>query len=178
MEQALKPHEYKTYVFVIFNLSRYFSQGFAKTRPEMLDADTLDEEFERALCRLNQDADFWRGEDRPFTAAVNPHLRRYAVMHFDGDYANTRLLDDIFRDFVNRHRYFRFPRAVRSIDYDEAGGIFGASAETLRALDRRQLTRLYRSRARDIHPDVGGDHEAFIRLTEAYRSLMQKKGPA
>jgi hypothetical protein len=176
MEQVLKPHEHKTYVFVIFNLSRYFSQGFAKTHPAMLDTHALDEEFIKAVCRLNQDVDFWGGEDGHSADTLHAYLRRYAIMHFDGDYGPPRSLEDIYRDFVNRHRSFRFSRAVARVDYDEAGRIFGEPAETLRALDRRQLTRLYRSKARNIHPDVGGDHDGFIRLTEAYRDLMLKKG--
>ncbi len=36
----------------------------------------------------------------------------------------------------------------------------------------RELTRLYRQRAKNLHPDTGGEHEVFIRLTAAYEQLL------
>jgi DnaJ-class molecular chaperone len=53
--------------------------------------------------------------------------------------------------------------------------IFGKSEETLMKMSRRELSRLYRRRARDLHPDQGGKAPQFIKLTEAYKSLQQRK---
>jgi predicted 2-oxoglutarate/Fe(II)-dependent dioxygenase YbiX len=37
------------------------------------------------------------------------------------------------------------------------------------------LSRLYRRRAQELHPDKGGDHETFLRLTAAYHKLLRVK---
>jgi DnaJ-class molecular chaperone len=42
-------------------------------------------------------------------------------------------------------------------------------------MSRRELCRLYRKRAQEHHPDKGGDSKKFIRLTEAYQSLLKRK---
>ncbi|WP_363330992.1 J domain-containing protein [Desulfonatronospira sp.] len=44
-------------------------------------------------------------------------------------------------------------------------------------MSRRELTRIYRRRALKMHPDKGGDHEEFIRLNEAYQTLLKKIRP-
>jgi hypothetical protein len=175
MERRLKPREFKAYVFVIFNLSSFFTQSFAKSHPRMLDTAAVDEGFEDALCRLNRDAGFWAGEDGHRADILHTYLKRYAVMFYDSDFGPNRFLERLARDFMNRHRFFRFPGGRSAVGYDEASLAFGEPAEALRAMNRRQLTRLYRSKARHIHPDTGGDHDSFIQLTEAYQGLMRKK---
>ncbi|MCG6892364.1 MAG: DnaJ domain-containing protein [Desulfobacteraceae bacterium] len=42
-------------------------------------------------------------------------------------------------------------------------------------MSRQELTKRYRQRARKYHPDKGGSHEAFVRLTRSYRILLQRK---
>jgi hypothetical protein len=37
---------------------------------------------------------------------------------------------------------------------------------------KRDLTRIYRQRAHELHPDKGGDTELFIRLTAAFEALL------
>ena len=175
MERVLKPHECKTYVFVIFDLSRHFSESFAKTHPQMLDPAAVDKGFETELCRLNEEDAFWAGVDGRNDSVLHPYLRRYAVMFFDGEDGRNRLLDSLLQDFINRHRSFRFPSKAFSVDYDQASEIFGESRKALQDMDRRELTRLYRAKARKIHPDTGGDHESFIRLTAAYQALIHRK---
>ncbi len=59
---------------------------------------------------------------------------------------------------------------------DEFATIFEESVETLGKADKQEITRLYRQKAKSIHPDTGGDQEAFIRLTEAYEALLRQKG--
>jgi hypothetical protein len=175
MEGSLKPHEYKAYVFVIFDLSRHFSHSFARSHPQMLDPEAVDKCFETELCRLNEDAVFWAGYDRRRPGTLQAYLRRYAIMFFDGQYGPNRYLESFAREFMNRHRFFKFPQSGPSMGYEEAGGIFDESPDKLRRMDRAELTRLYRSKARRIHPDTGGDHEGFINLTNAYQGLMRKK---
>ena len=42
-------------------------------------------------------------------------------------------------------------------------------------MSRRNLARLYRRKAQELHPDKGGDHDQFVRLTRAYNELMKSK---
>jgi hypothetical protein len=75
---------------------------------------------------------------------------------------------------MNRHRAFRPPESV-VIGMEEAGRIFGKSREALKKMSRRELSRLYRRRAQELHPDKGGSHEIFLKLTAAYHKLLRAK---
>jgi curved DNA-binding protein CbpA len=39
-------------------------------------------------------------------------------------------------------------------------------------MDRKALLRCYRRRAKETHPDRGGDEGAFIQITQAYETLL------
>jgi curved DNA-binding protein CbpA len=56
-----------------------------------------------------------------------------------------------------------------------AESIFGESKPALKEMSRRSLARLYRRRAQRFHPDKGGDHEKFVKLTRAYHALLKTK---
>jgi DnaJ-class molecular chaperone len=58
---------------------------------------------------------------------------------------------------------------------EEAGRIFGKSRAALKKMNRRELSRLYRRRAQELHPDKGGSHETFLKLTAAYHRLLRTK---
>jgi curved DNA-binding protein CbpA len=51
------------------------------------------------------------------------------------------------------------------------------SKEDFHRLTPKQLAQIYRKRALECHPDQGGSHEQFIRLTRAYRDLLLRKRP-
>jgi DnaJ-class molecular chaperone len=53
--------------------------------------------------------------------------------------------------------------------------IFGVAEEALQAMDKAELTKLFRQRAHDLHPDKGGEHDDFVKLIEAYKELVRKK---
>jgi len=36
------------------------------------------------------------------------------------------------------------------------------------------LVRMYRRKAKELHPDLGGDKDSFIRMGEAFAYLMEK----
>ena len=42
-------------------------------------------------------------------------------------------------------------------------------------MERKELVRLYRRKAKELHPDRGGDQESFIRLSEAFTCLVEGK---
>jgi hypothetical protein len=171
MEAILRPREYKPYTYAIFNLQQCFEQRFAREHPEFLDPDEVDACFIEALCRLNSDQRFWLG--LPPGGRLGDHLVRYAVMFFDHDFAARSFAADDIRDFMNRRRAYRPPPT--SISMQEVSAIFGKSLEVLRRMGRRDLLRLYRRRAQELHPDKGGDHERFLQLSDAYHKLLRSK---
>lgn len=58
---------------------------------------------------------------------------------------------------------------------EEVAAVFGDSLENLRRMNRRELTKRYRKRAQQLHPDKGGSHDAFIRLYRSYRILLRRR---
>ncbi len=173
MENALRAHEYKTYAYVAFDIQRFFHQSFAKKLPTGLDQEKVESSFLKEICRLNDDASFWAGEETDKN--LHDHLKRYVIMFFDNEYGPDSFLEDHIRAFRNRRRSFRFPSRAVSVNYDEAGEVFGVDRETLRTMKKPDVARLFRKKARKLHPDMGGDHETFIKLINAYKGVMAKK---
>ena len=171
-EQSLKPVEIKKYVFVIFDLQRFFRELIAKQFPEGLDQHRVDEHFLEEVCRLNQNEAFWvepQGQKE-----LHEYLVRYVVMFFDSEYGHSTILNDYVRNFMNRHRAYRPPPPKSTVSVEEASTILGVKKEALKTTTIRELTRLYRRQAHKVHPDKGGDHEKFIQLAEAYQTLLRK----
>ena len=173
MEGELNPREYKIYTYTIFDLQKFFYESFAAGNPQMLSQDKVDHHFIEKICRLNQDPLFWKGMN--LTAGLNSHLIRYVLMHFDYDYAPGSFLEDYLRQFVNSRRNYRPPFKSAAAILKEASTILGESQPNLKKMNRRDLTRLYRRKAQELHPDKGGDQDQFVRLTEAYHELMKTK---
>jgi hypothetical protein len=172
-KQILKNHELKTYVYVVFDLQRFFTSPSAKDAPDQIDEDSLDEYFLRELCRLNTSDNFW--VDELHNRNLHDYLVRYLIMFFDNDFTERNLASDFFRDFVNQHRAFRgYPQKI-TVTIQEASTIFEVSQEALKTISKIGLIKLYRRLARKHHPDRGGEHEKFIRLTEAFHSTMRKR---
>ena len=171
-ERVLASHELALYTFRIFNLERHFSEQYARSHPEYLDQERMDQFFVEALCRLNQDSAFWMDEQPD--NELQPHLMRYAIMYFDSAFALRDPFIDFYQAFTNRHRVHRPPQSV-TMSLSESARLFGVSTETLKKMDCRTLTRRYRKLAQQHHPDKGGDQENFIRLSAAYRKLLRRK---
>ncbi len=173
METVLRPTEYKAYAYVIFDIQRLFTEWFAKQTPQMLSQDKVDEFFVDEICNLNQDAVFWDGmqiDDR-----LHAYLARYAVMYFDFDYARKSFMEDYLRSFINSRRDYHPSFQASSVTLSEASSIFEIPKSELRQMGRRELARLYRKRAQKLHPDKGGEHETFVKLTRAYHDLLKTK---
>jgi hypothetical protein len=73
------------------------------------------------------------------------------------------------------HRKFRWPERKSSHSPERISEIFTTSKEVLDKMTREQLNRLYRQKAMQLHPDLGGDHDLFIELTEIYNELLRTK---
>lgn len=170
-EKVLSPAEYRTYIFAIFDLQRFFSESFAPYMPEALDQTLMADRLVEEICRLNRDQHFWQG--MPGDGWLREHLQRYLVMFFDYAFPRRSYLEDFAREFRARHRTFRWPEKKSHSD-EKTGEIFGRTMQELRSMPERELARLFRKRAKELHPDSGGDHERFILLSDAYADLQQR----
>lgn len=170
MEHRLRLRELKLYVFVIFDLQRHFSERFARENPEFLDQERVDAVFLETICRLNADTRFWSGMAPP--RWLHPFLQRYLLMYFDFDYPSRSFQDEFVRQFINGHRRHRLQSRQFKIDLKEAAAVFGRTDAELKRMTRRDLVRLFRRLAQQLHPDKGGDHKTFVELTEAYHRLL------
>lgn len=172
-ERIMKAHERKAYIYVIFDLQRFFSELCAKTMPQALDQEAVDAYFLQEICRLNQDAAFWAG--MPLRDHLQDYLVRYLTLYFDLDYGHTDFLENLFNQFRNAHRRHRWPSPQQTVSHAEASRIFGVGEAALRKMNRRDFSRLFRQKAMTMHPDQGGRHRDFVRLSEAYKAIMQTK---
>ena len=173
MEKILAVREYKTYAYVIFNLQDFFTQWFAQTAPKLLDQMAVDEHFMEEICRLNRDLSFWGSMETG--DCLNEYLVRYAVMYFDYDYAPKSFVEEYIRKFMNSRRDYRPSFKSRKANLEEASALFKETPEELKKMTRKDLVRLYRQRIQKLHPDKGGDHDKFIKLTRVYHHLLKTK---
>ncbi len=172
-ERVLEPADYKEYVYVIFDLQRHFSELIARAFPQGLNPVMMDEVFLRELCDLDADASFWAGFERD--AALPAYLARYVVMFFDYGFMASTGWDEYVRQFMDSHRRFRWPEGQGKKNLDRAAELFGEEIETLKEMSKRELTRLFRRKAHDHHPDKGGEHDYFVELAAAYQELLKGK---
>jgi hypothetical protein len=173
LEKALQHNELRTYVFAIFDLQRHFTESFSATMPEALNQTDIADFFIEEICSLNDDVSFWRTGTGG--TSLHDHLIRYMIMFFDHGYGRRSLFDDFVREFMGRHRAFSWPEKKPTVSTGQAEKIFQRKWQKLQKMSRRELTRLYRERAKELHPDSGGNHEQFIQLNGAYASLMARK---
>lgn len=167
-EQALPAREYQQYLFALFDLHRHFNESYARSMPEALNREQLDDLFVDAVCRLNDDQGFWQGFPRG--DGLPSYLIRYLVMYFDAAPDGP-----IFRAGFSRsrsRRTFRSASVSSGMSRQQAMAMFGLSSAQLTSLRKADLTRLYRRKAQELHPDKGGDTGQFIRLTAAYDALL------
>jgi hypothetical protein len=173
MEQQLNPREYKAYAYVIFNIHQFFTESFAKKRPQELKQRDVDEYIVEEMCKLNQDQTFWAG--MPTTTSLHEYLIRYLLMYFDYDFAPRSWVEDYLRNFINSRRAYQSPLKRDSVILKEASSIFGESGAVLKKMSRQELVSLFRRKAQELHPDKGGDQEKFVALTQAYHGLLKMK---
>ncbi|THB75633.1 MAG: hypothetical protein D6B25_11665 [Desulfobulbaceae bacterium] len=173
LEKVMEPNEMKTYVFAIFDLQRHFTQSYSATMPEALNQEDISDHFLDDLCALNDDLDLW--PDYSGNGSLKDHLIRYLIMFFDHGYGRRSLFDDFVREFMGRHRTWQWPDKKPDMSTTAISEVFEKPWNELQKLNRKELTRLFRSRAKELHPDSGGDHEDFIRLSTAYAALLSRK---
>lgn len=172
-EQTLKPHEYKRYIFTVFDLQRFFQESYARTMPDALSEEKLDVYFIQEICAINRDENFWNGYKR--THPLPRYLQRYLFMYFDLATHQGLGWDAYMRAFQQSRARAVPPKGSRRMSMKEATTVFGISREKLYHMDKKEITKLYRKKAMDLHPDQGGDHEKFIELSSAYQEIIRTK---
>jgi hypothetical protein len=139
-----------------------------------MDPDKMDEVFLEEVCRLQADPKLFPGGGGG--DGLDPVLVRYVIMYFDHEFRVPEPEFDYVRDFMRRHRSYR--GAVRRrprLALEEACKLLDISHEAFGRLSLKDLAQQYRKRALECHPDQGGSHEQFIRLTRAYKDLLARK---
>ena len=169
-EQTLLPREQQSYLFTIFDLQRFFQESYARSIPQALNRERLDSLFVEEICCLASDRNFWQGF--PQTDRLPYSLVRYLIMYFD----STPEEPTSWSNFGRSQRARRFHRSSYSdrerMSRAQAFAIFGLTGEQLAVMRKKDLARIYRQKAHELHPDKGGDTEQFIRLTAAYEELL------
>ena len=171
-ERVLSLNELKTYVYTIFDLKCFFLEGAAGQRPQDLSQNKMDQFFIEAVCRLNDDKEFWVG--MALSDMLNEYLLRYVIMYFDYEFPHYSPFQNNLQDFMNRHRTFLPPKKVR-LNMKEASRLFETSWDRLKQMDLKSFNRLYRKMALKHHPDQGGSQEKFVKLAKYYEGLLRKK---
>lgn len=171
-EEVLSVGEWKEYVFVILDLPRYFDQSFVRAVPSALPQHEVDDLVVEELCHLQGDGSFWAG--MATGESLDPYLIRYLLMYFDSGWPGRNLEDEYIRSFINEHRRHQEPPS-QQVKMADGAKLFGVTWQELKEMGRRKLTRLYRQRAHELHPDKGGEAEEFSQLTEMYRRLLKRK---
>ena len=177
MEQHLKPREIKSYVYTAFNLQKYFEDSIVKNHPYALDQERVDEAFLDAICSLNRDRNFFDGVPNHDPTSLHPYLQKYLVMYFDSSFEPFFNWEEFIRGIFGAKEQSAYRRWVQrsSVTISEACSRLEINVERWRELSVKDITRIYRRKAKILHPDAGGDHEDFIKLTEAYRTLIAEK---
>lgn len=173
LEQVLQPAQMKEYLFTVFNLPHYFTDAAARFQPRGLAPEQVDAFFLEELCRLNGDPLLWQGLETG--EGLQPYLVRYLILFFDYDFGESEALNNYIRQFMDSHRQFRFPERRSVASPEEVSELFGESLAQLANLSKRELTKLFRQRAKQLHPDTGGDPEHFVRLKEAFEELRRQR---
>jgi len=174
MEPSLRPGEHRMYIYFIFDLQRFFSSPLADRYPQAMDPDRMDEAFLAEACRLQGDRLLF--PQREGNDGLDPVLVRYVIMYFDNEFQSPHPEFDYILDFMRRHRSHRGPMHRRPrLPLEEACKSLDISREFFGRLSTKQLAQHYRKKALECHPDRGGSHEQFIRLTRAYRDLLARK---
>ena len=175
MEQQLPPHEARTYLYTALNLQRYFSGSFTRFQPAALNPEDVDDLFIEEICRLNNDRSFFRGLDGSNGQELHSLLRKYVILYFDNEFERYNGWAEYINYFTVWRQFQGRVATKPSLSAQEACRCLGIAVGDYKKMSRSQLTRHYRRQAKKLHPDKGGSHEEFIRMTEAYEVLLLKK---
>jgi hypothetical protein len=172
-EARLREHEVKSYLYAALNLQKHFTESYARSIPQALPVEKIDNAFMEEFCLLNGNKDFW--QERTDYSILPDYLIRYLIFFFDSTFPRHGRDSEQAAEFQDQHRQFRWPERKTTVSRNDIATLFGESEETLQEADKKEITRLYRKKAKALHPDTGGDHEEFVKLTQAYEELLRSK---
>jgi len=176
MERILKPHEILPYLYTALHLQRNFPGHVLQDNPVGLDREKVDSCFLAELCRLNEDSQFLHGLEDHYPNGLHPYLVKYVILYFDSDFHPDFSEEGFWNAFTGGQRFRAGAGPLSSLSLEEACRALGITPESFEEMDRKALVQCYRENAKKAHPDQGGDHEAFLRITEAYERLLVRKG--
>jgi hypothetical protein len=174
MEGDMPPHEYKSYVYVIFDIQRYFSHKMTRFFPSTLDQERIDDFFMEEFCRLSRN-NLYIGDCSP-GLVIRKYLFRYLIMFYDYAYGHENIMREYIENFMNRRRAFNPPPPGSAIEgVDEALNIMGISKNDFPSMSVGDLVKIFRKKSHVHHPDKGGEHDEFVKLVCAYEKLSELK---
>ncbi len=162
-EDRLRPREVIPYLYHAFALWEYFPGALTRYVPEARLQEELDEALLEAICQVARDEAYRMGLGEE--EVLREYLSRYVILYFDTTEAQRRFFEE--RQSGSWARRESLTRAAR---------YFGLSPEALQRMSRKELLRLFRERAKKLHPDRGGDKEAFILLRRVFEEVMEALG--
>jgi hypothetical protein len=175
MERRLRAHEVRPYLFTALHLQRYFPQHLMRNHPIALDPEKVDSYFLEEICHLNEDVRYFRGVTDHSPGILHPQLVKYVTLYFDHEFGQDNLWHQLIEEVMRQRSFRRPPRKETDMAVEEACRWLAITVVQFEGMKRLDLIRCYRNRAKEMHPDRGGDHNAFVSMTEAYEVLLLKK---
>lgn len=172
MEFNLRPREMRGYLYAIFDIASGFAPKLTRFVPDAQDQELIDRFFLEELCRLNSDMDWLEDEAIKASACtLHPFLRKYLFLYFDTYFSNRGAWTQGGRRSTD-HGAWIPPVPSRHSDHLKAMRL---RENEFRKMTEHELTRYFKKKALELHPDKGGDHEIFVAFINAYQSLLRHK---
>lgn len=175
MEEELPASDIRNYIYSAFHIQSYFRSHLLRDYPAGLDSEKVDSFFLHEICRLNESPQFFRGVERGDEKALHPYLAKYVWLYFDNRFEAESRLEAFLQEFMARRNFYRPVAPKPSLTIEDACRALDLSFEIFSAMTKKELIRHYRRRAKNVHPDRGGDHDSFVRMKEAYEVLLAVK---
>jgi hypothetical protein len=173
MEFMLSPPEKRKYLYAIFDIPRRFSPRLTRFIPDAQDQDLIDKYLLEEICWLDRDSTFLDQGAVPWeTKGIHPYLRKYLIQYFDVSYR--RPVTDTGAGYRTKRDRSVWQPPAKSADKKHFKAM-GISAKEFSRMGKKEFVFLFRRKAKELHPDKGGNHEAFIALQQAYQVLIHRK---
>lgn len=150
MEDRLNYREKQRYLRSIFGIYRI---------PPKATYKDLDAKFLKVFCEVVEDEKFRMGMDKD--SLIKNYFCRYLWLYFDYDYRPP------IPSYLYQPSYEQL--------YFLASYYLEVPVEVIKKASVKEIIKFYRKKAKTLHPDKGGSHEAFIRLKKIIEDLIKIK---
>lgn len=144
MEDRLTFRERVRYFYAVFELMNY------------VNTEERDGIFLEIICSLSKDPNYLMGLETH--EVLRNYLSRYIWQYFD--LLPVRRVPRVYEIWVQEV-------------YEDVSQILNIPVETLFSLSRKDILKMFRIKIKELHPDKGGDHEAFIRLRRIMETFLK-----